>query len=355
MLRGNPRRTIREFVQRVAQVFQVRRRGLLLISRRRDHPLRSGEQPGIGARSPCGRGSGGALVDEARGADASAGPAGRPSAGVDGAAGPAAFRPDPARAIVNLIAITIEKARALEDASHAEAARQSEMLKSALLDSLAHDIKTPLTSIKAAVTGLLGSSRGRSRPRVLLTIINEEADRLNQLAAEVIAMARVEAGKLHLEKPRRDGGRTDRGRGGGTRPALTQRPLDLRWSRRRCRWRMRSRIGAAGDQATARQRAQVFAGRFAADHFGRPKGERDRDRQWPTAAPASTRTSARASSTSSSAAAAIVSKPRAQAWDWPSRKASWKRTAERFGWRANRGKVRCSTFRCRCSTEEHAV
>ena len=101
------------------------------------------------------------------------------------------------RAIVNLIAITIEKARALEDASHAEAARQSEVLKSALLDSLAHDIKTPLTSIKAAVTSLLGTTSG---DRELLTIINEEADRLNQLAAEVVGMARIEAGKLHLEK-----------------------------------------------------------------------------------------------------------------------------------------------------------
>jgi two-component system sensor histidine kinase KdpD len=101
-------------------------------------------------------------------------------------------------AIVNLIAITVEKARALEDASHAEAARQSEALKSALLDSLAHDIKTPLTSIKAAVTSLLGSAAESDHE--LLTIINEEADRLNQLAAEVIAMARVEAGKLHLEK-----------------------------------------------------------------------------------------------------------------------------------------------------------
>jgi two-component system sensor histidine kinase KdpD len=102
------------------------------------------------------------------------------------------------RAIVNLIAITIEKARALEDASHAEAARQSEVLKSALLDSLAHDIKTPLTSIKAAVTSLLGSAPGADRE--LLTIINEEADRLNRLAAEVVEMARIEAGKLHLEK-----------------------------------------------------------------------------------------------------------------------------------------------------------
>ena len=106
------------------------------------------------------------------------------------------------RAIVNLIALSIEKARAIEDASHAEAARQGEALKSALLDSLAHDIKTPLTSIKAAVTSLLGKAAKveQDADRELLTIINEEADRLNQLAAEVIAMARVEAGKLHLEK-----------------------------------------------------------------------------------------------------------------------------------------------------------
>ena len=67
------------------------------------------------------------------------------------------------RAIVNLVAITIQKARAIEDASHAEAARQSEVLKSALLDSLAHDIKTPLTSIKAAVTSLLGTAPGADR------------------------------------------------------------------------------------------------------------------------------------------------------------------------------------------------
>lgn len=102
------------------------------------------------------------------------------------------------RALLNLAAITIEKARALEDASHAEAERQSEVLKSALLDSLAHDIKTPLTSIKAAVTSLLAGSAADGGE--LLTIINEEADRLNRLAAEVIAMARVEAGKLHLDK-----------------------------------------------------------------------------------------------------------------------------------------------------------
>jgi two-component system, OmpR family, sensor histidine kinase KdpD len=101
-------------------------------------------------------------------------------------------------AIVNLVALMLERARALDEASQAEAARQSELLKTALLDSLAHDIKTPLTSIKAAATSLLSGSGGQDRE--LLTIIDEEADRLNRTAAEAIAMARIEAGKLRLEK-----------------------------------------------------------------------------------------------------------------------------------------------------------
>lgn len=102
------------------------------------------------------------------------------------------------RAIGNLAAIAIERARAFDEASRSETARQAEALKTALLDSLAHDIKTPLTSIKAAVTSLLG--RAEASQRELLMIIDEEADRLNLLAEEVVAMARIEAGKLHLEK-----------------------------------------------------------------------------------------------------------------------------------------------------------
>ncbi len=101
------------------------------------------------------------------------------------------------QAIADLVALTIEKARALEEAGHAEAARQSEAFRSAMLDALAHDIKTPLTAIKAAVTSLLGTAPDHERE--LLSIIHESADRLNRMAAEVMAMARVEAGKLHLE------------------------------------------------------------------------------------------------------------------------------------------------------------
>jgi len=104
-------------------------------------------------------------------------------------------------AIGSMVAIAIERARAVEQLGQTEAERQGERLKSALLDSITHDFRTPLTSMKAAVTGLLTSCNSNSsQSRELLTIINEEADRLNQLAAEVIAMARVEAGKLHLEK-----------------------------------------------------------------------------------------------------------------------------------------------------------
>jgi two-component system sensor histidine kinase KdpD len=115
--------------------------------------------------------------------------------------------PLPSDAVLNavayLVAIGIERARALEEASRIEVARQSEVLKSALLDALAHDFKTPLTSIKAAVTSLLGQSRPEA-DRELMTVINEEADRLNRLVAEVLEMVRIEAGKLHLEKRPQD-------------------------------------------------------------------------------------------------------------------------------------------------------
>jgi two-component system sensor histidine kinase KdpD len=111
--------------------------------------------------------------------------------------------PLPSLAVLNavayLVAIGIERARALEEGSRSEATRQSEVLKSALLDALAHDFKTPLTSIKAAATSLLGGDRS-PQDRELMTIIDEEADRLNRLVAEVLEMVRIEAGKLHLEK-----------------------------------------------------------------------------------------------------------------------------------------------------------
>jgi two-component system sensor histidine kinase KdpD len=102
-------------------------------------------------------------------------------------------------AIGSLVAIAIERARAIEQLGETEAERQGERLKSALLDSIAHDFRTPLTSIKAAVTGLLAPvSSDPSQRRELLTIINEECDRLNHLVEEAAEMARLESGEVEL-------------------------------------------------------------------------------------------------------------------------------------------------------------
>lgn len=105
------------------------------------------------------------------------------------------------QALSNLVAIGLEKARSQEAANRAEAARQSQELKSTLLDAIAHEFKTPLTSVKAAATSLL--SRPLAPPeeqRELLTIVDEEADRLARLVTEAIQTARVEAGKLQLNR-----------------------------------------------------------------------------------------------------------------------------------------------------------
>jgi len=104
-------------------------------------------------------------------------------------------------AIANLAAIVMERARAEAAASRMEAARQNEAMKSMLLDALAHEFKTPLTSIKAAASSIL--DQGPLAQKELVSVIEEESDRLDSLVSETIRMARIEAGDLHLEtRPR---------------------------------------------------------------------------------------------------------------------------------------------------------
>lgn len=97
---------------------------------------------------------------------------------------------------------------AFEKASQAEAIKQSEQMKSALLDAVTHDLRTPLTSAKAAVTTLLA---GASEPNPsfnldeegrleLLEVIDSELDRLNHLLEGLIEMARIEAGAMQPHK-----------------------------------------------------------------------------------------------------------------------------------------------------------
>jgi len=99
-----------------------------------------------------------------------------------------------------------ELREAFERASHAEALRQSEKLKSALLDAVTHDLRTPLTSIKASITTLLDEVRGQpvaldpdSRVE-MMEVIDEESDRLSRFINGLIELARIEAGELHLRR-----------------------------------------------------------------------------------------------------------------------------------------------------------
>jgi two-component system sensor histidine kinase KdpD len=102
-------------------------------------------------------------------------------------------------AVSTLVAIAIERARAVEQLGQTEAERQGERLKSALLDSITHDFRTPLTSMKAAVSSLLSSENPLpAQKHELLTIIDEECDRLNHLVEEAGEMAKLEAGEVEL-------------------------------------------------------------------------------------------------------------------------------------------------------------
>jgi K+-sensing histidine kinase KdpD len=100
---------------------------------------------------------------------------------------------------------------AFERASHAEALRQSERLKSALLDAVTHDLRTPLTSIKASVTTMLDELKTKASDaspavlseegrREMLEVINEECDRLNRFIEGLVEMARIEAGEFRLRR-----------------------------------------------------------------------------------------------------------------------------------------------------------
>lgn len=104
-----------------------------------------------------------------------------------------------------------ELREAFERASQAKALEQSERLKSALLDAVTHDLRTPLTSIKASVTTLLEDFRSRMHVKEsvaldeegrgeMLEVIDEETDRLNNFIEGLVEMARIEAGEMHLRR-----------------------------------------------------------------------------------------------------------------------------------------------------------
>jgi two-component system sensor histidine kinase KdpD len=103
-------------------------------------------------------------------------------------------------AVATLIAGAMDRMDATELLAKNEATRESERLKSVLLDAIAHDFKTPLTSIKAAATSLLEDLQFNKQQRgELLTVIDEECDRINRVIAQAIEMAQLDAGEVKLK------------------------------------------------------------------------------------------------------------------------------------------------------------
>jgi K+-sensing histidine kinase KdpD len=95
---------------------------------------------------------------------------------------------------------------AFEKASDAEALRRSEKLKTSLLDAVTHDFRTPLTSVKAAVTMLIENNQLPRDERTLdqhsrgelLQVIDEESDRLNTFVESMVELGRFQSGHSYL-------------------------------------------------------------------------------------------------------------------------------------------------------------
>ena len=99
-------------------------------------------------------------------------------------------------------AIAIERTRFVEKAAKAATAAESERLRSALLSSVSHDLRTPLASILGSATSLrqLGDRMSKADRADLLMTIEEESTRLSNFVSNLLYMTRLEAGALDIRR-----------------------------------------------------------------------------------------------------------------------------------------------------------
>jgi two-component system sensor histidine kinase KdpD len=103
-------------------------------------------------------------------------------------------------ALASLTAVTLDRCVVFTKESEVEAAHQSERLRAAVLDSLAHAVKTPLTAIQAATDGLSEVGKLNPAQEELLSLIEDEAGKLNMLSVRLLQTAELEAADMSVAK-----------------------------------------------------------------------------------------------------------------------------------------------------------
>ena len=98
-----------------------------------------------------------------------------------------------------VVAIAIERAQFLEERKAGELTRQSEELKTALLASVGHDLRTPLTAIRVAAANIQASSLTADERLDQSNLILAEVERLTRLFQNILEMARIDAGGIITE------------------------------------------------------------------------------------------------------------------------------------------------------------
>jgi len=118
---------------------------------------------------------------------------------LDGPIGDTLFRDHPEQLLDGFAreaALGVQRVELAREASHAEALRYADEMKTALMTSISHDLKTPLAGIKAAVSSLLDATVTWSEEDVqaFLETIDSQADRLNRVISDILDLNRIESG-----------------------------------------------------------------------------------------------------------------------------------------------------------------
>ncbi len=109
-------------------------------------------------------------------------------------------------ALLDQIAVSIERIRLAEDIDNARVLSETERLRSTLLTSISHDLRTPLASIIGSVTSLKTyfDRFDAAQRNDLLSTIEDEAERLNRFVGNLLDITRLESGALNIRMTRVD-------------------------------------------------------------------------------------------------------------------------------------------------------